>query len=264
MADDEIEYDYGDDNDDDDLVMKKQAIDDSSGTSQRRSRSPPNNTRTVECKQDPGKGLADNTRRHTDKFPKKASSRQYEHEDDRRHYDHHHPHNSSQPRFFVLKCEFYSVFAQSKRTRVWPARRVVGDRLDSLYKQGHRVGLFFTLEKARCFVGMAWMTGRVVDGGRFSEVPLKYLAFKDVNFDDFGRDISEDLFADPARATIRDGVELSGHCGRLIERAFMDPKYGVDIRGYYDDTDGGNAAATRHHHHHHHHDRYENSRRDRH
>lgn len=130
-------------------------------------------------------------------------------------------------RFFVLKCEYYAILAQAKRTGVWPARRVVGDRLAACWdapagSPRPRITVFFTLEKARCFAAVGDMDGPVRSTGRFEEVPVRWTGVRDVHFADLPAGLlPREAWADPQMATVRDGIELPYAVGRSILKEFQ-------------------------------------------
>lgn len=62
--------------------------------------------------------------------------------------------------------------------------------------------------------------------GRFTEVPIRWLAVKDVGFVDVRGRLPEHVYADQGQMTIRDGVELEWEVGKAVERLFYDDSYG--------------------------------------
>lgn len=224
---DDIEYDYGDDPIEEVVspAVKKQVVDASSVMEQRDNRD--------------DRGEREDRRREVDRDRREFNNRGPRDHRDNTHRDsnpNRHRHPQPQPalrnvnpehRFFVLKCEYYNILSQAKRTECWPARPHIAAHLDSVAR--HRacsITLFFTLERAKCFVGMAWVAGPGRPQGRFTELPIRWLSCKDVGFVDVP-ELTADVFADEGRMTVRDGVELEWEVGKAVERLFYDDSYGL-------------------------------------
>ena len=222
-GEEDIEYDYGDDVEDTNIL-------DSAGEGKRVKTEEPmikrteTQTETQNVERNQITSRHNNDSRHHEQHPNNTYNRPDQMSQSRPY--HQSTTTRGERRFFVLKCEFYYIIAQAKRTGVWPARESIAERLFNVSNRGHPVTLLFTLERAKCFLALADYIPRPLGPvRRFMDVNVKWLAVKDVNFDELPADLLPvDIFHDDAKATIRDGQELEYPVGKQIEKRFLSNK----------------------------------------
>ena len=221
-GEEDIEYDYGDDIEDTNCAIGGE------GKRVKKTEEPVINrtgtqTETQNVESNQISSRHNNDSRHHEQHPNSTYKRPDQMSQNK---PYHHQNTRGERRFFVLKCEFYYIIAQAKRTGVWPARESIAERLFNVSNRGHPVTLLFTLERAKCFLALADYIPRPLGPvRRFMDVNVKWLAVKDVNFDELPADLlPPDIFHDDAKATIRDGQELEYPVGKQIEKRFLSNK----------------------------------------